>query len=118
LESDITRAVVDKYLFDGNLKPVEKANADLYLKGELVDFRREPLRYTDQDDVQEYRISISVNLKLINNKTGVVIWTEDRFTGESTYFVSGRLAKSDTVGVNDAIADLARRVVERTVEEW
>ena len=38
LETDITRAVSDKFLFDGNLRPAKKESADLILKGELVEF--------------------------------------------------------------------------------
>ncbi len=36
LETDITKKVINRYLFDGNLKPVKEAQADLVLKGELV----------------------------------------------------------------------------------
>ncbi len=118
LETDITKAVNDKYLFDGNLKPVREASADLILKGELVDFRRDPLRYTDNDEIYEYRINIIVNLSLLENKADKPLWQENNFTGDFTYFVSGTLAKSEGSAVNDAIADLARRIVERTVEQW
>jgi len=118
LETDVTRAVNNKYLFDGNLKPVSKDSADLLLKGELIDFRRDPLRYTDDEQIYEYRINIVVNISLWNNKTDQLIWQENNFTGDFTYFVSGPQAKSEGTAVNDAIADLARRVVERTVEQW
>jgi len=118
LETDITKAVNDKYLFDGNLKPVREASADLILKGELVDFRRDPLRYTDNDEIYEYRINIIVNLSLRENKADNPLWQENNFTGDFTYFVSGPQAKSEGSAVNDAIADLARRIVERTVEQW
>ena len=57
-------------------------------------------------------------MELTNNKTGVVMWKEKGFAGETTYRTSGSLAKSDDAAVNDAIDDLARRIVERTVEAW
>jgi len=117
LETDITRAVVSKFLFDGNLKPQKSGDADLELKGELIEFRRDPLRYTDADDVEEYRINIVVALKLYNRQ-GELIWEEPSFTGDTTYFTRGAAAKSEAKAVSDAVADLARRVVERTVEEW
>jgi hypothetical protein len=118
LETDITKAVIDKFLFDGNLKPVKQPNADLILKGEVIEFRRDPVRYTNDDDVEEYRINILINLKLIDAKTEEVVWQEDSFTGDSTYFVRGPDAKSDDAGISEAISDLSRRVVERTVEQW
>lgn len=121
LETDITKKVINKYLFDGNLRPVKTESADLILKGELVEFRRDPLRYTDNDDVEEYRINIVVNLTLWDRKEDKLVWEESRFTGDFTYFTSFATAgipKTDDVAVNDAIDDLARRIVERTVEQW
>jgi hypothetical protein len=89
------------------------------LKGELLEFRRDPLRYDDNDEVQEYRISIRVNLQLEDKRKGQLIWEENNFAGETTYFTPGHSgSKSEDTAVNDAIADLARRIVERCVEEW
>ncbi len=121
LETDITKAVTNKYLFDGNLRPAKSGSADLILKGELVEFRRDPLRYTDNNEVEEYRINIIVNLSLWDTKENKLVWEENGFTGDFTYFTSFTTSgtpKSEDVAVNDAINDLARRIVERTVEQW
>ena len=117
LETDITKSVINKFLQDGNLKPQDEQYADLILKGELVDFRRDPLRYSDNDDVLEYRINLVVNISL-SNKQKNLVWKEDGFTGATTYFTSGTQAKSEDTAINDAVSDLARRIVERTVEYW
>lgn len=118
LEADITKEVVNKYLFDGNLKPVDKQFADLILKAELIEFRRDPLRYSENDDVEEYRINIAVNIVLWNVKEDKPVWQENNFTGDVSYFVTGPLAVSEDTAVSNAIKDLARRIVERTVEQW
>jgi len=118
LETDITKSVINKFLFDGNVRPVAEDSADLILKGELVEFRRDPLRYTDNDDVEEYRINLVVNLSLWDKKENKLVWEEKNFTGDATYFVSGSQAKSEDVAINDAISDLSRRIVERVVEQW
>jgi hypothetical protein len=118
LETDITKAVTNKYLQDGNLKPLKQEAADLTLRGELVEFRKDPIRYGDNNAVSEYRISLMVNLKLWDNKENKLEWEENNFTGESTYFTSGTQAKSESAAITDAITDLARRIVERTVEQW
>ncbi len=122
LESDITRRVSNKFLFDGNLRPTKGESADLMLKGELVDFRRDPLRYNDNNDVEEYRINLVVNISLWDKKENKLVWEENNFTGDYTYFTSFAstiaVKKSDDTAVNEAIDDLARRIVERTVEQW
>lgn len=122
LETDVTRRVNNKYLFDGNLKPVGKENADLILKGELVEFVRDPTRYNENEDVEEYRLNIRVNLSMWDTRENRLAWEESRFTGQATYFTSfypiASERKDEGTAVNDAIDDLARRIVERTVEQW
>jgi len=118
MEVDLTRAVINKYLMDGTLKIAGESNADLILKADLIDFKRDALRYDSNDNIEEYRIKLVVNMELVNTKTGAVMWKERGFAGETTYRTGGVLAKSETAAVNDAIDDLARRIVERTVEAW
>lgn len=118
LDSDITRTVSNKFIFDGNLKTIASESADLQLKGELIEFRRDPLRYTSSDDVQEYRLSLVVNIELWDKKENKLLWQENRFIGETTYFVTGPSAKSENVAIIDAINDLSRRIVDRVVEQW
>lgn len=118
LEVKVRNAIVDRFLFDGNLKIAEAERADLILKGNLKSYERTPLRYTDDGDVQEYRVHITVSLECRSTKTEEASWTEAGFVGEATYFVTGALAKSEESAVDAAIQDLARRIVERTVEDW
>ena len=94
------------------------ADADMVLKGELVDFRKDPLRYDNGDNVLEYRVSIVVNLSMWDKKANTLIWQENNFTGDTTYYVSGATSISEAAAVNNALTDLARRVVERAVEQW
>lgn len=123
LETDITRKVINKYLFDGNLKPIKEEAADLVLKGELIEYRKDPLGYTsDNENITEYRINIYVNLSLWDSKENKLVWQENNFNGNASYFTgyaSGNtIMISEDQAVNNAIDDLSRRIVERTVEQW
>lgn len=119
LEVKVRNAIVNRYIFDGNLNIANNAEtADLVLKGELNGFEREVLRYTENNDVQEYRIRITISLALIDTGTGKPVWEEPGFVGETTYFPVGSQAKSESAAVEDALLDLSRRVVERTIEDW
>ncbi|HDZ76724.1 MAG TPA: hypothetical protein ENH41_01405 [Candidatus Omnitrophica bacterium] len=120
LEVKITRAVVDRFIFDGNLRIGRPDTADVILKGELVNYVKDALRYesADNETVQEYRISLVVNISLIDRDENKILWQENSFIGDSTYFTSGASAKSESAALSDAVVDLARRVVERTIEEW
>lgn len=118
LETELTQAVINKFVFDGNLKVSEKDSADLILKTELVELRKDPLRYTENNEVEEYRINIVVNVSLWDRLKDKMVWQELGFTGDITYFITGQQAISEEAAVTAGVKDLARRIVERTVEQW
>lgn len=118
LEVNITKEVIDRFIYDGNLKVVDEVNADLMLTGELIDYNRQVLRYDVSDEAEEYRLSLAVSLKLRDRRSDEIMWEEQNFIGDAAYFTSGSLAKSEDTALDEAIADLARRIVERTVEGW
>jgi hypothetical protein len=55
---------------------------------------------------------------MVDNATGEIFWSEPSFSGESTYFLTGPQAKSESEALNDVLTDIARRAVERTIENW
>lgn len=118
LETKTRNALINRFLFDGNLKIAEADKADLILKGELKNYDRTALRYTDNDDIQEYRVHITVSLECWDTHKQEVFWSEPAFVGEATYFLTGTLAGTEESAVEDAVEDLARRIVERTIENW
>ena len=118
METDITRDVIDRFIFDGTYRIEDAKNAHFLLKGELVNFKREPLRYDTNDNVIEYRVSAVVNIEFYDLKENKLIWKEQNFAGESTYRTGGQFAKSENAALREAIDDLARRLVERVVENW
>ena len=118
METNITKAVIDKFMFDGNLKITSEDKADLILKSELTDYKRDSLRYDANNNVEEYRIKLIVNMSLEDTKSGKILWSEKGFAGETTYRIAGPGAKSENAAIVDATNDLANRIVERTVEAW
>ena len=118
LETNVRTAIIDRFLFDGNLHIADPDKADLVLSGELTGIAQDNLRQDVNQNVQEYRIRIIVSLTLTDAATGKVLWTEPSFTGETTYFLTGTQALSQSAAIDAALTDLATRIVERTVENW
>lgn len=118
LEMDITNSIIRRLQIDGNLKVVERENADAVLEADLVDFEQEGLRFTSLEEVEEYRLYIVLDLKLIDGKTGEIIWEEPSFSGETEYFVDDFKGISRQAASEQAVEDLARNVVDRIVEDW
>lgn len=119
LEEDTTNTVINQFIFDGNLRVTPKREqADLVLTGELVDFRRQALRLADNGNVEEYRLNLVANLALRETQSGRLRWEERGFVGDTTYFLTGSQAKSEADAVDALLTDFAKRVVERTIEDW
>jgi hypothetical protein len=118
LENQITRAVIDGFIFDRHLDVKPESKAVLALKGELTDFRQYPLSYDGADNVRELRVQILVNLELYNNETGELMWREDNFMGWSSYDLSGSDTRNEAEGIRAAVKDISLRIVERVVENW
>jgi hypothetical protein len=104
--------------YSGLLRPAGPSNADSRVEGELVEFRRDALRYNASQQVEEWRLSVVVNVRFYDQRQNVVLWEEGRLTGDATYFELGAKAESEAAALDRAMKDTARRVVERTVENW
>lgn len=120
METKITDAVISRFLIDGYLKVVSREDqADLILNGALINFEKQPLRYNQlSQDVQEYRANIIVDMSLEDVAKGKSVWSEKGFVGFFEYNQTGLNSVSEDTAISNAIADLAKRIVERTVEDW
>lgn len=118
METTITTAVIRRFQFTGLLRPAAAEKADSRLEGELVEFRRDPLRSNASRQVEEWRLNIVVNVRFYDLHTQTLLWEKERLTGDTTYFELGSNAESESSALDRAIQDLARRIVEEVVENW
>ena len=118
LEVDVTNAIINRFIFDGNLKVASLEKADAVLEAKLVDYRRDALRYSDNDDIQEYRLTLMLDVTVYRTKDRKVLWRSQSFSGDTSFFLSGSRAISEDEAVAKAVEDAARRIVEKTIELW
>ena len=117
LEVELTNAIINRYLFDGTLKISMPEKADAIVETSLADYRRDALRYSEGEDIQEYRLSIVIDAKMIQKSDGKVLWSK-RIIGDTTFFLAGSRAISEDQAASRAVEDVARRVVEATIQYW
>lgn len=117
LEVDIRDAIIDRIFLDGHLKVASENYADAVLEGEIVQYRKDPLRYQDAN-TREYRISLVCDIRLKDARDSKILFEEENITGDTAYFTTGTLQKTETQALSDAASDLARRIVNRIVENW
>ena len=118
IEVDLTNAIINRFIFDGNLKVVlpEKANAAVEAK--IIEYRRDAVRYTNADEVQEYRVSLVIDVAVYETKDHKILWQDPHLIGDTSFFLTGSRAVSEDQAAAKAVEDVARRVVERTIEIW
>ncbi len=118
VEADITQGIIDQFIFDGNLIIRNKEDANLILTGKVIDYYKEPLRYDRFDNVEEYRIIITVDMELYNTVEDKVFWEQTGFIGYDTYRLTGAFTTDEAEARDGAMNDLARKVVEKVVGAW
>ena len=118
IEVDLTNAIIDRFVFDGTLKVERPENANILIEAKLIDYRRDPLRYSLGNDVEEYRISVVAYVSAVTMPGKKELWHDEAVTGDTTYYLVGSRASSENDAVKRAVTDLARRVVERTLDRW
>ncbi len=118
VEIDLTNGIIERFLYDGTLRTTNRENADAVLKGTLTRYIREPLRYDSAEEISEYRLILMVDFSLWDSRSQKVIWEEKNFVGDTSFLISGPSAVSEGDARENAIQELARRIVDRAVEEW
>jgi outer membrane lipopolysaccharide assembly protein LptE/RlpB len=116
IETIITNGIIQEFILDGTLKVVEEDNADTLLLGEIIDYRREPIRYTKDEVTKEYRLVIAVKLRFEDLRRNEATWENPRVEGYVEFFVGSSLPESERENLPVAIKDLAHHVVEKVVE--
>lgn len=118
LEIELTNAIIDRFIFDGNLKVVPESEADAVLEGSVVSFEQEGLRFDRFDSVEEYRLFLVVHYKLVDRRTKQIIMEEPNFSGRAEFFVNRNPTANRRISANTATFDLAKSLVDRIIEEW
>jgi len=125
IEIVVTNAIKDRFAWDGSLKiENKKDDADSMLQGEIIKYEKIPVAWGSNDEVEEYRLVLTVNLvytDLVNDK---VMWQEKKFKVDSEYYTTLKDQKFTSINldksalIDNAAEELAFEVVSRTVEGW
>ena len=116
IENKLTNELVNKFNNDGGLKVTSVDPQALVLTCLVVDYDKDSLSYDDDDGIEEQRLRLKVKVTLANPDGELLIVRT--VTGESTYYLEGAKAISETAAQVELIDDAARRILELVVEDW
>lgn len=117
-ERVLTDATIDEFVADGTLDVVDETEADAKLAVEIVSYKKEPLSYDVHETVKEYNLAIVVAATFTDLTTGQVLWQEPSLYESVTYYAVGSRAETEDEALARLAAELARKLVTRTMQGW
>jgi outer membrane lipopolysaccharide assembly protein LptE/RlpB len=120
VEDLMTRAVVDAFTTNGRLKVVRPENADAVLEGEVVGYQLQPLALDPSANVREYRLVVTLNLRLREVRTDETLFAE-RGVQEKADFRTAETSVNltrESGALRQAATDIGRAVVTLALERF
>ena len=114
LADRLTELVIDAFITDGTLKIVPVDNSEAYLVGILTGYQRLPYKFDENDQVEEYRILLDVQITLKNTDDNSEKWKE-RLTLEGIYNAE---KETEDDGQERASERLVEVVINKTTKSW
>jgi len=117
IQIDVTNGVIERFQVDGTLEVVPEEEADTLLIGEIIDYKREGLRISsDNDSTTEFRLTIAVRLTFKDLTTGKTLWVAQRITGEDVFLPGQSGPEAERAAIPGVVEDLAEHVVSKVVD--
>jgi len=114
LGEELTDKITEALVADNTLKVVGQDEADAYLNGEVISYKRSSETYNKEDQVSEYRVDITVKVKFVK-ADGSLVWEEP---GISSYGLFAADTETEEDGKSRALEKVAEIIVNRTVRDW
>jgi hypothetical protein len=116
IKEQLTDFVIDEITRDNSLKIVNEAQADAIVYGTIVRISDQAHTYDQNEQVESYRVWISVQVEVKDVKNATNMWKETwRQWGEYTLDP----AEDERLkGIEDALKKIAEDVLTKTVSGW
>jgi hypothetical protein len=111
----LNSALVDEFTRDNTLKIADRRVADSVLLGTLVSVQETAGVYTQQESVQEIRVTVTVQIKYEDVKKRKTVW-EAQLAQFGNYSRTG--ASTRQAAIDEAIRKIATEVRNKTVSDW
>lgn len=121
VETVITTALVDEFVKIGIVKVV-KENAEAVLNGAVTGYELTPVSFSKNDVIQEYRITIKLEVSLVRNSDGKILWEDKNVTDYEDFKVNAAdvsaTKKAEWDAVQKIAKDTSRLIKERILEKF
>jgi outer membrane lipopolysaccharide assembly protein LptE/RlpB len=121
VEGLLTSAVVEAFSTNGRLRVVRREDADAVLEGEVIGYTVQSISYDSQANVRQYRLLVTMNLKLLDMKKSAVLFEEHGLREKADFQVQNTVSQTisrEETAVRTAATEIARAIVSLTVSRF
>ena len=121
VESFLTSAVVEAFSTNGRLRVVRREDADAVLEGEVIGYSIQSISYDSQANVRQYRLVVTMNLKLLDTKKSAVLFEEHSLREKADFQVMNAVSQTisrEETAVRTAATEIGRAIVSLTVNRF
>ncbi|MFO7535192.1 MAG: LPS assembly lipoprotein LptE [Kiritimatiellia bacterium] len=120
MEFAATQSAMREFQSDGSLEISEAGTADLILQATLAEATFEAVRFAKNrtNTADEYRMTVSAIITLVNRKTGTVLIAKRKVVGETSFRSVGDSQQARLSAQPLVSQDLAHQIVKNVVEFW
>jgi len=116
LEFDLTNAVKDEIMSKTKLRIAQKDNADTILTGKIKKVTESMLSSNAEDNIVESRVSIYVDIKLVDRRTGRTLIEEKNLKNSAEFIV--KRGENIKTASQESLDGLAEIIVYHLEEKW
>jgi hypothetical protein len=117
IEQELTEAVVQAFTTDNRLTVVSESDADIMLRGVIVQYERGALTFDRAQTVEEFRVSINISVALEDLSEGKIVWEDNTMNAWESYSETTEGVSEDEATAA-VMQTLASDIVSRTLEGW
>ena len=121
LGSVLTNGVLEAFSTNGRLRVVRREDADAVLEGEVIGYSVVSISYDSNANVRQYRLTVTMNLKLLDMKKSAVLFEEHGLSEKADFNVQSAVSQTIAVeetAVRSAATEIGRAIVSITLSRF
>ncbi len=115
IKEKVTDSLLDDFIKENILQIADKKNADSIIQGTITRVSDTPYTFDENEDVQEFRVSISVDIIWYDQIKNVDLF-EGGIIGWGVYSASSPEDRAD--GLDQAVERLVTEIINQTLSGW
>ena len=115
IKEKVTDALLDNFIKENILRIADKKNADSIIQGTITRVSDTPYTFDENEDVQEFRVSISIDIVWYDQIKNVDLF-EGGIVGWGVY--SALSPEDRAEGLDQAVERLVTAVINQTLSGW